>query len=420
MKLNPIEITGMGIVSSVGVGISHFQESLRVGRTNFTRQDNAIISRLENFHLKEALQNCGLFEETEITHILKITRKAGLPVQTSTIALAEAWKRANLIEHKVDPEKISLITAGNNTTTQFLYENHAAYRKEPLYLSPTYAMQFMDTYQLGVLSELFNIQGEGFTVGAASASGNLALIEGARLIKNGVSDICIVMGTLADLSPAEIQGFINVGAMGGKKLNDPQKACRPFDAAHEGFIYGQSAGCIILESRVSAEKRGVKSLGQIKGFANKLQSSHLTDPSEKAEFNVMKRAVEMGGCELSDVEYINTHGTSSPIGDITEIAAIKSLFASEIKNIWLNSTKSIVGHCLWSAGVVELIATVIQMQNGFLHPNLNLENPIDAECRFVGKEAAQVNIKLALSNSFAFSGIHSCLLIGKGSNVGSK
>jgi malonyl-ACP decarboxylase len=275
-------------------------------------------------------------------------------------------------------------------------------------------MQFMDTYQLGVLSELFNIQGEGFTVGAASASGNLALIEGTRLIKNGDTDICIVMGTLADLSPAEIQGFINLGAMGGKTLTEnPEKACCPFDAAHEGFIYGQSAACIILESRESANKRGVKSLAQIKGFANKLQGSHLTDPSEEAEFNVMKRAVEMGDCELSDVEYINTHGTSSPIGDITEIAAIKSLFKADVKNIWLNSTKSISGHCLWSAGVVEAISTVIQIQNSFVHPNLNLENPIDTECRFVGTEAAHANIRLALSNSFAFSGIHSSILIGK-------
>jgi malonyl-ACP decarboxylase len=414
MKHHPVKITGMGIVSSIGHGISQFKESLQMGRSHFTREENLIISRLDNFHLKEALQKCEFFKESEITNILKITRKAGLPVQASIIALAEAWKEANLVKHKVNPEKISLITAGNNTTTQFLYENHETYRKEPLYLSPTYAMQFMDTYQLGVLSELFNIQGEGFTVGAASASGNLALIEGTRLIKNGDTDICIVMGTLADLSPAEIQGFINLGAMGGKTLTEnPEKACCPFDAAHEGFIYGQSAACIILESRESANKRGVKSLAQIKGFANKLQGSHLTDPSEEAEFNVMKRAVEMGDCELSDVEYINTHGTSSPIGDITEIAAIKSLFKADVKNIWLNSTKSISGHCLWSAGVVEAISTVIQIQNSFVHPNLNLENPIDTECRFVGTEAAHANIRLALSNSFAFSGIHSSILIGK-------
>lgn len=412
MRPGTTNISGMGITSSVGFGVLEFQESLHLGRSNFKRQNNIIFSPLESTQVKEALERLEFFSKEKRSLILKMTRKVGLPIQASILAMAEAWVQANLIEKPLNSEKISLITAGNNTTTQFLFQNYEAYQQEPHYLSPTYAMQFMDTYQLGVLSELFNIQGEGFTTGGASASGNLALIEAARLINSGQSDICVVVGSLADLSPMDLQGFINVGALGGKTLGDhPEKTCRPFDQAHEGFIYGQTAACMILESPESSRKRQVKPLACIKGYASKLQGSHLTDPSEIAESTVMQRAVEMADYKLSDVEYINTHGSSSPIGDITEIAAIKSLFKNKVGNIWLNATKSITGHCLWSAGVVEAIATIIQMENSFLHPNLNLDHPIDTDCRFVGKEAIPAKIEIALSNSFAFSGIHSSLLI---------
>lgn len=414
MNRKHVEITGMGIFSSIGQGILDFQHALAQGRAHFTKHEQTIMSYLEPFNLKEALQHNCFFSEKQIIDAIKMSRKSGKSIPSAIMACTEAWKHAKLDEIGVTPERISCIIAGNNTTTQLQQSAYTTYSDEPLYLSPTYALQFMDTYQLGVISELFNIQGEGLTVGGASASGNLALIEGARMILSGCTDICVIIGSLAELSPVEIQGFINVGAMGGKKLAEqPEQACRPFDIDHEGFIYGQTSACIILESVASAKQRKIKPLASIKGFSSKLTPTHLTEPSEITECKVMQAAIEHAGYKTKDIQYINTHGSSSPLGDVTEVIAIKSLFGTVCNQVWLNATKSITGHCLWSAGIVETIATIIQMQHGFLHPNLNLDHPIDTDCHFVGKKSVSAEINLALTNSFGFSGIHSSILLAQ-------
>jgi malonyl-ACP decarboxylase len=213
----------------------------------------------------------------------------------------------------------------------------------------------------------------------------------------------------------DIQGFINIGAMGGKKfLSRPDQACRPFDTQHEGFIYGQACACVVLESESSTLKRAIPFQAEIKGCCLNLDGNSSADPNVHGEERAMLSALERSGFSASEVQYLNTHGSSSPLGDKTEAEAISNVFGGHSSDVWLNATKGLTGHCLYSAGIVEVIATVLQMKEGFLHPNKNLEEQIRKDLRFCGAEAINQNIDVAMSNSFGFGGINTSIVLSRG------
>ncbi len=205
---------------------------------------------------------------------------------------------------------------GHNTTTHYQYSLVDKFRKAPDYFSSSYAMEFMDSSHLGILSQVFNIKGEGYTIGGAMAGSNLALIQAQRLIQQGYIDICLVVGIMADLSPMEIQAFFNAGAMGGHSYaKQPEKASRPFDSQHEGFIYGQACGAIILESASSLRKRKIKPIAKLSSGAMVLGANYAPDPSVEDEIRVMRQALQYGKLKIDEIDYINAHGTSTPLGE---------------------------------------------------------------------------------------------------------
>lgn len=411
-----VAVTGMGIVSSAGSGCQSFSETLKKGKSYFSIKhypqisfpvigayisDFDFIKQLAFFHL----------EKTHQTQIIKIARSLPVNLHYAIIAALEAWEQAKLFNTTIELSRVGLVVAAQNSTTQYQYELYPTFTQDPEYLTPTYALNYLDTNYIGTISEILKIKGEGFTVGGASASGNVALLRGRDLIINGNQDICLVIGSSAELSPMDIQGFRNIGAMGGQHFQDkPEQACRPFDQEHEGFIFGQAAAAIVLESITSAFARKVPILGYFHGGALVLDGNHLSNPTAAGEGLAMQKALQVAQISPDNINYINTHGTSSPIGDETEIAAIEMLFP---ESVMLNSTKSLVGHCLWSAGVVEAIATVMQINEHFLHPNLNLIHPISQESSFVSGKSQSFEIHYALSNSFGFGGINSSLIFSK-------
>ncbi len=327
----------------------------------------------------------------------------------------QAWRSAQLFADRPPAERMGLIVAGQNTTQNYQYDLIPKFKKSPEYLSPRYALEFLETNQVGVLSELLEIRGEGLVVGGASATGNVGIIKGCQLVQFGLADLCLVMGVVADLSPMDIQGFINIGAMGGKKYGDqPEKACRPFDDQHEGFIYGQASACVVIESEESALRRGVPFMAAIMGSALNIDGNSSSDPRLEGEMSAMRSALDRAGLSASDVDYINTHGSSSPLGDQTEAEAISRVFGDHTAGAWLNATKGLTGHCLYSAGLVEAIATVEQMQGGFMHANINLENPIRNDLNFCRGEALSHSIDVAISNSFGFGGINTAIVFKRG------
>jgi malonyl-ACP decarboxylase len=214
---------------------------------------------------------------------------------------------------------------------------------------------------------------------------------------------------MSDLSAMETQAFLNIGAMASRVPG--ANAGAPFDRSHRGFVPGQGCACLVVESSASAAKRGVKPIAEVVSYAMKLDGNRLADPSESGEAEVMARAILRAGLEPRHIAYVNTHGSGSAAGDETELAALRRALGSAFGRPWVNATKSLTGHCLAAAGVLEAAATIAQLQDEFVHPNAGLDDPIDSECRFAGARAASARIPFALSNSFGFGGINTSIVL---------
>jgi len=419
LKWQPVVITGMGIVSSIGDNVSAFCAALREGRSGIAHRAGGdpklampIAAEIPNSSFVEKLEAVPGLSAEVARKARRLGQRAPFPIQTSILSATEAWLSAQLFSIPLAPERVGLIVAGQNTTHKHQFDLIPSFREDPEYLSPRYALEFLETNQVGVLSDLFRIRGEGFAVGGASATGNVGIIKAFQAIRAGLLDACLVVGVVADLSPLDIQGFINIGAMGGKQfLHQPEKACRPFDARHEGFIYGQACACLVLESARSASWRGVPVHAAVVGASLNLDGNSSADPNVEGEMKAMTAALDLAGLSPGDVDYLNTHGSSSPLGDRAEAEAVSRVFGNSGSRVWLNATKGLTGHCLWSAGVVELVATVLQMKEGFLHPNRNLDEPIHDGLRFCGTEARELRIDVAMSNSFGFGGINTSVVL---------
>ena len=412
-----VAITGLGVVTAAGQGLDAFTAALQAGQSGIKPRPAsadlplAFGGFLADFDLTAGLMKLQDPAEQLCQKAQTVARRAPLSVQASVLSAMEAWQGAKLTTHTVEATRVSLVVAGQNLNQGHSYAVQQKYQATPEYLPPRYGIHFLDTDQVGILSDLFDIHGEGQTVGGASASGNVGLIHGYRLVQWGIADVCVVVGALMDLSPLEIHAFAALGALGGKTIGEAERACRPFDQQREGFIYGQGSGCLILESEASAQRRGVAPLAELAGYGLVLDGNRLIDPNPAGEAQAMRQALQTANLAPADVDYVNAHGTSSVLGDATEIMALKEVFGEALPKLWLNSTKSLTGHCLTAAGTIEAIATVIQMKGGFVHPNVNLEQPMDDTCRFVGRQNQAATIDIALSNSFGFGGINSSIVV---------
>ncbi|WP_054741197.1 beta-ketoacyl synthase N-terminal-like domain-containing protein [Cellulosilyticum ruminicola] len=413
--MNRVAVTGMGIVSAIGHDTVAFMNSIKEGRCGVKKVNDSIIGEyltasIEDFNLQEQAMAYSERNASLIKKFLREAKRCPKAMQYTLKAVLEAWMQAE--GEQVESEKIGCIIAGNNLSNNWQYSEAMSFKERYEYLKPSIFLQWMDTSYIGYVSELFNIRGEGLTVGGTSASGNVGIIKACQLIENGIVDACVVVGACAELSPMDIQGFMQLGGMGGKVLKEtPLVASCPFDRRHEGFIYGQSGACLFLESEQHAKAREKNILAYITGGSIVLDGNHLTNPNQQGEERAMRNALEKAHLMPQDIDYINAHGTSTPLGDEVELQAIKELFADYIQDIRVNSTKGFTGHCLYSAGVVEAISTIIQINNNFLHGNLNLVNPIEDLACLCRQEMQHTTIKHAISNSFAFGGINTSIII---------
>jgi malonyl-ACP decarboxylase len=415
-----VVVSGMGVFNSIAGNIKEFSSKLKSGKSGIKKHIDPEHSEIApNIYAKIAALNwkeaCAVYPDNNITKsVFRTGRRVPLGIQLSLLSALEAFCQAKLDKRKIPPERQAIIIGGNNLTSNYQYQLYSGFLKDPEYLSPRYALHFQDTDQVGTLSQVFGIRGEGFSLGGASASGSLALVKARQLLQSAEADLVWVIGALSDLSPMDRQGFYNLGAMGPRNFKDqPQKACRPFDREAEGFIYGQGCGCIILENLESAQKRDAEILAEMAAGVIALAGHNLSQPDLKTEISVMAMALKKAGLNPAEIDYINSHGTSSPLGDAIEIQAIEQLFGENINTIWINATKGLIGHCLSAAGVIEVIATIIQLRKGFIHPNINLHQAINSKCNFSGSKAVKGVFKTALSNSFGFGGINSAIVLKK-------
>jgi malonyl-ACP decarboxylase len=394
-----ILITGIGVTSNIGQGRTNFTSSLMEAKQNFG-------------YLQRSGRQIGnkLFLGSEISnHIYpkdfpeRLLQSASFSSCIALITLKEAWDEAKLDDY--EPERIGLIVGGSNFQQRYLQQLYQKYNTKPQFFPPSLGFSFFDTDLSSLCSEYFGIKGLAYTVGGASASGQLAIIESANLLQTDQVDICIVLGALMDLSFWELQSFKALGAMGSDRFyQEPVKASRPFDKNRDGFIYGENCGAIVMEKK--GIRNNPKPYARLLGWNLAMDANRNPNPSYEGELFVINQALIRSGLVNSDIDYINPHGTGSPLGDETELKALKS---ANLNHAFINSTKSIIGHGLSSAGAVEVIATLLQMKESILHPSLNLEQPIDDSFNWVKGKSIDHKIKRALTLNMGFGGINTAL-----------
>ncbi|WP_433498356.1 beta-ketoacyl synthase N-terminal-like domain-containing protein [Sphaerimonospora sp. CA-214678] len=410
-----VAVTGAGVLCAIAADTDAFALALRAGRSGVTARADVgeleppFAADLVGFDLAAAVTARADLPQPLRRAALRAAARAPLPIQAAVAVALEAWERAGLHRVSVPGHRIGIVVAGHNLSGHYTERQRPRYAASPAHLPGRFALHALDTDHVGTVSQVFGVTGEGYTVGGASASGNVAIVNAARLVATAAVDVCLVLGALTDLSPMERQAYFNLGAMAGTRGPDaPHTRSRPFDADREGFVPGQGAACLVLESADSATGRGVPPLAWVAGHALRLDANALADPSASGEAWAMATAIRRAGLTPGQVDYVNTHGTGSVLGDATEVAALHEVFGAA--RPWINSTKGLVGHCLCAAGVIEAVATVVQMRQGFVHPNANLHRPIDPGHRFVGRRAEPARLSFALSNGFGFGGFNTSVL----------
>jgi malonyl-ACP decarboxylase len=417
-------VTGVGVLCATAADTDAFARALRAGESGVGLRPPAadgehaklrprLSADLSGFDFRATVASRLELPEPVRRTAVRVAGRAPLPVQAAVAVALEGWERAGLHRAPMPGDRIGIVVAGHNLGGRYAEQVRSRYAASPVHLPARYPLHFMDTDHVGAVSQVLGITGEGYTVGGASASGNVAIINASRLVAGGAVDACLVVGALTDLSAMELQGFYNLGAMAGARgQHAPHERCRPFDADREGFVPGQAAACLVLESAGSAARRAVPWWATVAGHALRLDGNGLADPSVAGEVWVMAQAICRAGAVPDQISYVNAHGTGSALGDEVELAALREVFAVGHRQPWVNSTKGLVGHCLCSAGVVEAVASLVQMRDCFVHPNANLRRPIETRCRLVGERSVPATIDLALSNGFGFGGFNTSVVFG--------
>lgn len=397
-----IVVAGLGVTSAIGQGKAAFAEALFAGGHRFD------ILRRPGRQLNTRFVGAEIPSPTATTRLgARELRTASFTAQVALATLEEAWTEAGLDD--VPGERVGLVVGGSNVQQRDLVLAHDRHRAKPGFLRPTYGMSFLDTDLCGLCTAAFGVRGFAHTVGGASASGQLAIIEAAEAVASGRVDICVALGALMDLSYWECLGLRSMGAMAGEEHADaPELACRPFDRRRAGFVYGEACAALVVKRRGTRERDTC--YGTLAGWSVRLDGNRNPDPSVDGEVEAIRGALDRAGLDAADIDYVNPHGTASPVGDETEVVALR---AAGLGHAAVNATKSVTGHGLTAAGAVEAVATLLQMRHGRLHPTRNLDDPIDPVLRWVRGEAEAADVRHALSLSMGFGGINTALCISR-------
>ncbi|MFF0836629.1 MULTISPECIES: beta-ketoacyl synthase N-terminal-like domain-containing protein [unclassified Streptomyces] len=395
-----IVVTGLGVTTAVGQGKEQFTRALFAGDHRFA------VLRRPGRQLDSRFVGAEIPSLTPPARVAaRDLRTASFTAQVALATLEEAWTEAGLDE--ANASRVGLVVGGSNVQQRELVQAHDRHRAKPRFLRPGYGMSYLDTDLCALATAAFGIRGLAHTVGGASASGQLAVIEAAEAVASGRVDICIALGALADLSYWELQALQSMGAMAPEHCADaPESACRPFDTAHNGFVFGEACAALVVERRGTRPPREHAPYGRLSGWSVQLDGNRGPDPSLEGEVRAIRQALGNAGLAAADIDYVNPHGTASPVGDRTEAQALR---ASGLTRAAVNATKSITGHGLSAAGAVEAVAALLQMRHGRLHPTRNLDDPVDDSLRWVRGQAIESEVRHCLSLSMGFGGINTAL-----------
>jgi len=397
----------MGVVSPLGLNVEEFWAGLASGKSgirHITRFDTS------NFPVKVAAEVNG-FDPTKYVDAKMIDRNPRC-VPLGLAAIKEAVTSARLDMTKEDPTRVGVVTANSIENNYIVKQNEVfqtrgARRADPLFI--TKASPTVMSIQAGMF---LGAKGPNISVNSLCASGTDAMGKALNQIRLGYADVMLAGGSDASLEPISLAGLNILGAL--SREPDPAKACCPFDLNRSGFVYGEGAGMVVLESYEHAKKRGAPILVELAGVGWSFDAYDNTAPFPETEAVAMRSALQDAGVKPEEIDYINAHGTSTKLNDVSETTAIKMVFGDYAYKIPISSSKSMFGHIIAAAGAIEAIAAVLAINNNLIPPTINYKTP-DPECDldYVPNVARQAQVNVCLTNSFGLGGENCCLVLKK-------
>ncbi len=408
-----VVVTGLGVVSPIGTGTQKFWKNLIEGVSGVD-----IIKRFDPIEVGLTVHIAAEVKDLEPEKHFdkKDIQRVSDFIKYAVVAAEEAVKDGGLLESKFDPFRVGVIIGtGIGGLRDIEEQQKVLMEKGPKRVSPFFIPYGISNMASGLISIRFGFKGPNYCVVSACATGNHSIGDAMRLIQRGDIDVALAGGCESAITPLGIAGFASMKALSTRN-DEPKKASRPFDAERDGFVMGEGAGILLLEEYEHAKARGAKVYAELIGYAATDDAYHITAPCTDGEgaYMCMKLALEDGGIRPEDVDYINAHGTSTPLNDKSETLAIKNLFGEHAYKLKISSNKSMIGHLLGAAGAVEAVATVKTIQEGVIPPTINLEK-FDPDCDldYTPNKCVKKDIRVALSNSFGFGGTNACLLFRK-------
>ena len=402
-----VVITGMGTVNPLSFDVQKYWDALCAGRSGVGTIEQFDTTR-HKVHFGGEVK--GFDPETQLGG--ENPRRLDRFAQFAVAASVSAVQDCGIDFKKEDPFRCGVILgSGIGGLNEFENQHTRIVLEGPDKVSPFIIPKMIANAASGIVSIHFGLCGHNTTIATACSSAGHALGDALRSIQWGHADVMLSGGAESTITPMGVAGFSNMKAL-SRRNDAPQRASRPFDKERDGFVLAEGAGIVVLEELEHAKKRGATIYAELLGVGSTADAHHITSPHPEGAGakRAMILALKDARLDPQDIQYINAHGTSTPQGDIAETKAMKEVFGSHAKKLAVSSTKSMVGHTLGASGGIELIATVMSIRSGVVHPTINLEHP-DPECDldYVPNTARQMPVRFAISNSFGFGG-HNCTL----------
>jgi 3-oxoacyl-[acyl-carrier-protein] synthase II len=404
-----VAITGLGAVTPLATGVEESWQKLCQGKSGVVRITKfdpscfnvQIAAELRDFHPEDFLDK-------------KKIRRTDPFIQYALVAARMAVDDARLTVNENNASRVGVVL-GSCAGGMSMYEKnlHALANEGPERVSPFFVPGFIANMAAGEVSMDFGARGPSKCVVTACATGNNCIGDAYRLIQYDEADAMIAGGSDAYILPIALAGFDKMRAL-SRRNNEPEKASRPFEKDRDGFVIGEGAGVVILEEMESAMRRGAKVYAELIGYGSNIDSFHITEPDWENQGRCLKLALSDAAISPKDVDYINAHGTSTAINDVSETKAVKAALGEHSKKVPISSNKSMLGHLLGAAGGVEAIFTILTIRDGIIPPTINYDTP-DPECNldYVPNIARKAEVNIALSNALGFGGVNATLVFKK-------
>ena len=416
-QLKRVVVTGLGALTPIGNNVSEYWANLLSGQSgaapithfNASNFKTRFACEVKNFNVTDYIDR-------------KEARKQDPYTQYAIVATSEAMRDSNIDLAAIDLDRAGVIWGSGIGGIKTFYDEVSAFAKgdgTPRF-NPFFIPKMISDIAAGIISIKYGFRGPNFTTVSACASSSNAIIDSFNYIRLGKADIIITGGSEASVNEAGLGGFNAIKALSTRNEN-PEKASRPFDKDRDGFVLGEGAGTLILEEYEHAVKRGAKIYAEVMGGGLSADAHHITAPHPEGlgAKKVMQNALEDAHMKPEDIDYINVHGTSTPLGDISEAKAIKEVYGAHAYDLNISSTKSMTGHLLGAAGAVEAIASILALQKNMVPPTINNENfddELDAKLNFTLNKAEKRNLNAVMSNTFGFGGHNASIILKAFSN----